>query len=125
VQLNHTYRVPFLNSNWPGNSVPSENVISRWQWKQMKKLIVQHAALSRMGFNDPWPAMLDGYAEQPNLILLVVGIAPSFSVGTSGCDSERLISLLERPQDQLPRENGTRDPARSGLMIHSLEVPAA
>ena len=89
VQLNHTYRVPFLNSNWNRlirNSVPSENVISRWQWKQMKKLIVQHAALSRMGFNDPWPAMLDEYAEQPNLILLGVGIAPSFSVDASGCD---------------------------------------
>ena len=71
--------------------MPGENVLS--QWKQMKELIVQHAALSRMRFNNLWPAMLDGYAEQPNLILRVDGIAPTFSVDTSGCDSERLISL--------------------------------
>ena len=36
--------------------------------------------------------MLDGYAQQFNFILRVVGIALTFSVDTSGC--ERLISLM-------------------------------
>jgi hypothetical protein len=61
----------------------------------MKKLIVSDASLSRMKFNELWPMMLDGYAQQFNFILRVVnpsGIALTFSVDTSGC--ERLISLM-------------------------------
>ena len=109
-QLIHTYRAFFQNPN--GTSVPGEVVLT--QWKQMKKLIVSDASLSRMKFNELWPMMLDGYARQLNFILRVVGIALTFSVDTSGC--ERLISH-ERPQDQVPRENGTRDPARFGLVV--------
>jgi hypothetical protein len=45
-----------------------------------------------MKFNELWPIMLDGYAQQLNFILRVVGIALTFSVDTSGC--ERLISLM-------------------------------
>jgi hypothetical protein len=87
-QLIHTYRAFFQNPN--GTSVPGELVLT--QWKQMKKLIVSDASLSRMKFNELWPMMLDGYAQQFNFILRVVGIALTFSVDTSGC--ERLISLM-------------------------------
>jgi hypothetical protein len=54
--------------------------------------IVSDASLSRMKFNELWPMMLDGYAQQSNFILRVVGIALTFSVDTNGC--ERLISLM-------------------------------
>jgi len=84
----HTYRAFFQNPN--GTSVPGEVVLT--QWKQMKKLIVSDASLSRMKFNELSPIMLDGYAQQFNFNLRVVGIALTFSVDTSGC--ERLISLM-------------------------------
>ncbi len=61
--------------------------------------------------------MLDGYAQQFNFILCVVGIALTFSVDTSGC--ERLISLMNnlKTKFQEGEKNGTRDPARFGLVV--------
>ena len=82
AQLDHTYRVPFLNSNW--NSVPSENVISHWQWKQMKKLIVQHAALSSPISSCVWLASLPA--------------SQSTRVDATGAPD---FPLLQGPQDQL------------------------
>jgi hypothetical protein len=73
-----------------------------------------------MKFSELWPMMLDGYAQQLNFILRVVGIALTFSVdtGTSGCERfqsqdsdfphDSVIRSHERPQDQVARENGTR-----------------
>ena len=87
-QLLHTYRAFFENPD--GTSVPGELVLS--QWKQMKKLIASDTSLSRMKFNELWPLMLDGYAQQFRFILRLDGIALTFSVDTSGC--ERLISLM-------------------------------
>lgn len=87
-QLIHTYKAFFENPD--GTSVPGELVLS--QWKQMKKLIASDSSLSRMKFNELWPLMLDGYAQQFKFILRLVGIALTFSVDTSGC--ERLISLM-------------------------------
>jgi hypothetical protein len=49
-QLNHTYRAFFQNPN--GTGVPGE--LAETQWKQMKKLIVSDASLSRMKFNELW-----------------------------------------------------------------------
>ncbi len=68
-QLIHTYRAFFQNPN--GTSVPGELVLS--QWKQMKKLIASDTSLSRMKFNELWPLMLDGYAQQFKFILRLVG----------------------------------------------------
>ena len=117
-QLIHTYRAFFQNPN--GTSVPGELVLT--QWKQMKKLIVSDhdASLSRMKFNELWPIMLDGYAQQFNFILRVVGIALTFSVDTSGC--ERLISLMNNLKTKFQEKNGTRDPARFGLVV---QVPTS
>jgi hypothetical protein len=108
-QLIHTYRAFFQNPN--GTSVPGELVLT--QWKQMKNLIVSDASLSRMKFNELWPMMLDGYAQQFH----------------PACDWHRSHILSrhewlrtldfphERPQDEVPGENGTRDPARFGLVV--------
>ncbi len=40
-----------------------------------EEMIVSDASLSRMKFNELWPMMLEGYAQQFNVILRVVGIA--------------------------------------------------
>jgi hypothetical protein len=47
-----------------------------------------------MKFSELWPMMLDGYAQQFNFILRVVGIALTFSVDTSGCERLTRISLM-------------------------------
>jgi hypothetical protein len=70
----------------------------------MKNLIASDASLSRMKFNELWPIMLDGYAQQFNFILrgVQVGIALTFSVDTSGC--ERLISLMNNLKTKFQEE---------------------
>ena len=68
-----------------------------------------------MKFNELWPIMLDGYAQQFNFILRVVGIALTFSVDTSGC--ERLISLMNNLKTKFQEKNGTRHRARFGLVV--------
>ena len=89
----------------------------------MKKLIVSDASLSRMNVNELWPMMLDGYAQQFNFILRVVGIALTFSVDTSG--GERLISLMNdlktKFQEKMKMAR-VQDPARFGLVV---QVPTS
>ena len=54
-----------------------------------------------------------------NFILRVIGIALTFSVDTS---CERLISLMNNLKTKFQEKNGTRDPARFGLVV---EVPTS
>ena len=96
----------------------------------MKKLIVSDASLSRMKGRKLKSASygqlcLMGTRAQPrqfNFILRVpvAGIALTFSVDTSGC--ERLISLMNNLKTKFQEKNGTRDPARFGLVV---QVPTS
>ncbi len=67
--------------------------------------------------------MLDGYAQQFNFILRVVGIALTFSVDTSG--GERLISLMNdlktKFQEKMKMAR-VQDPARFSLVV---QVPTS
>ena len=112
-QLIHTYRAFFQNPN--GTSVPGE--LAETQWKQMKKLIVSDASLSSMKFNELWPMMLDGYMRT------AVQFHPACGWHRSHILSRHeLLRTLdfphERPQDQLSRENGTRDRWRAVAVRH-------
>jgi hypothetical protein len=52
-----------------------------------------------------------------NFILRVIGIALTFSVDTTRSGCERLISLMSNLKTKFQEKNGTRDPARFGLVV--------
>jgi hypothetical protein len=102
--------------------LPKKQEVVLTQWKQMKQLIVSDASLSRMKFNELWPIMLDGYAQH---CVTAVQFHPACGWHRSHILSrhEWLRTLdfpHERPQDE--GENGTRDPARFGLVV---QVPTS
>ena len=85
------------------------------QWEQMKQTIVSDPQLSRMEFNVLWPRMRSrsGFVKQFSLVQRIVGIAVTFTVDTC----VRALDLNdERPENEVPREDGTRVPTRSSLV---------